>query len=83
MTTENLPSGILFFTLLNSVGKETPVYLGENSRRKEGSLSSLLFYLSIHMDIDMSIHFNCFMVTRVVVFTVFKFDYSGVSSLQL
>lgn len=61
-------SGTLLFTVLNSVGKETPVYLGDNGMRKEGSPSLFLFHLQLMAKTcicnNASIPFNCFTATR-------------------
>jgi len=80
---EKHSSGILLFTVLNSVGKEIPVYLGDNGMRKEASPSLFLFHLQLMAKTRLFILITSLLLERLIgLFIVLEFDYGGVCTLQ-
>lgn len=76
-------SGILLHTVLNSTGKETPVYLGENGMRKEGSSSLFRFHLQLMAKTCLFVLIASLLLERLIgIFSVLEFDYGGVCTLR-
>lgn len=76
-------SAILLFTVLNSIGKVSPVYLCDNGRRKEGSPSLFLFHLQCTAKACLFLLIASLLLEPLIrLFSVLEFYYGGVCTLQ-